>query len=337
MVYARGVAADERLHRQHCGGGSGGGAGSGSNGSGASGSSSAAAVKFPGWGAAERVVAADAPWRGARVVLVLPSDAAPRVRKAREAAALAERLHCLAPGSLLAGDGWRAFLCVAPAAAPRLAAASPLGAAGGRPGASTAAVVVGLLVAEPLRRAWRAVAPGQREAATPEAAAVAGTPGACSQEQQQRQRAMGADPGSGGGQQGGTPRSSFLSRLTATPAGKAPSASSGAAAGSVAEQAAAAVATPPAASSGGGAGGRALLSVDRSRPARAAVGVRMVWVAPDRRRRGVASRLLDAARANAAPAYVAPRGEVAFARPTEACAALAAAYAGADGWLVYDD
>jgi hypothetical protein len=93
--------------------------------------------------------------------------------------------------------------------------------------------------------------------------------------------------------------------------------------------AATSAAAPPA------AGASRLLAVDRTRPVRAAVGVRMAWVSAEHRRRGVASKLLDAARSNMVPCYVAPRAQVAFTQPTEAGAALAAAYVGPQGWLLY--
>lgn len=100
-------------------------------------------------------------------------------------------------------------------------------------------------------------------------------------------------------------------------------------------QAAPAPSTVAAAAPAPATGGR-VLEIDRSRPGRAALGVRMVWVSAEHRRRGLASRLLDAARANVVQCYVAPRAQVAFTQPTEAGAALAAAYVGAQqGWLIY--
>jgi hypothetical protein len=56
----------------------------------------------------------------------------------------------------------------------------------------------------------------------------------------------------------------------------------------------------PAAAAGGpggsGSGSRRSLLVDQRKPMRAMVGVRMVWVSPEQRRRGLATKLLDAAR-----------------------------------------
>lgn len=66
----------------------------------------------------------------------------------------------------------------------------------------------------------------------------------------------------------------------------------------------------------------------------AALGVRGVWTAPSHRRRGIATALLDAARANAvAYTVVGRRDLVVFSQPTDAGggAALAAAYAGGGG------
>lgn len=47
---------------------------------------------------------------------------------------------------------------------------------------------------------------------------------------------------------------------------------------------------------GSGSGSRRSLLVDQRKPMRAMVGVRMVWVSPEQRRRGLATKLLDAAR-----------------------------------------
>ncbi|KAG2433768.1 hypothetical protein HXX76_008129 [Chlamydomonas incerta] len=75
---------------------------------------------------------------------------------------------------------------------------------------------------------------------------------------------------------------------------------------------AAAAATGSAAASAPAAAGAA---------ARAVLGVRGVWVEPGCRRRGIARRMLDAARACMVPGFLAARAEVAFS----ACAAAAAA------------
>lgn len=59
---------------------------------------------------------------------------------------------------------------------------------------------------------------------------------------------------------------------------------------------AAASAAGGAAAAGGTHGAGRSLLVDQRRPVRALVGVRMVWVLPEQRRKGVATKLLDAAR-----------------------------------------
>jgi GNAT superfamily N-acetyltransferase len=76
-------------------------------------------------------------------------------------------------------------------------------------------------------------------------------------------------------------------------------------------------------------------AMDLRRPAQATLGVAQVWVHPEYRRRGVARALLDAARTCAVYAYVVPAREVAFSNPTGDGQALAAAYCGGAGWLVY--
>lgn len=78
-----------------------------------------------------------------------------------------------------------------------------------------------------------------------------------------------------------------------------------------------------------------VLHVNKDAPRRADLGIRMVWVAPSARRQRFASRLLDAARCQLSPGYVAPRSRVAFSQPTAAGAALARAYVGTDAFLVY--
>lgn len=61
-------------------------------------------------------------------------------------------------------------------------------------------------------------------------------------------------------------------------------------------------------------------------PSRCLLGVAQVWVRPDARRRGLATALLDAARAHAVYAYVVPPEALAFSQPTAAGAAFARAY-----------
>jgi hypothetical protein len=82
--------------------------------------------------------------------------------------------------------------------------------------------------------------------------------------------------------------------------------------------------------------GRLPTALPRAPQVRAVLGVRIVWVSAQQRRQGVASRLLDVARAHTVPGYVAARGQVAYSLPTAAGAALAAQYTGAGGcFLVY--
>jgi len=351
MVYARGQEDDEKLHRSYCSAGTRG-------------------VRFPGW-AVERVLLTDA-FQG-RLLMVLPSDPASQVKKVQEVATLVERLHCLTPGWLLAGEQWRAFLYV-----------------------STQKRVVGLLVAEPLRQAYRvAGAPaaaaaaaraggGQEADSQPVAAAAASEqppPAAAAAAAEKprgiwrglhgRQQSHAQQGLSGGGASslgsGGTGATrgadscpSTLLRNAqglelASPAtvtgqvqqqGQLGAAAAGGGMLSPAAIPAAAAAacrvsggTSAAAAAAGdatnGSSSSSLLAIDRSRPVRATIGVRMVWVSPDQRRKGVASCLLDAARSNMVQCYVAPRAQLAFTQPTEGGAALAVAYVGSAEWLIY--
>lgn len=56
------------------------------------------------------------------------------------------------------------------------------------------------------------------------------------------------------------------------------------------------------------------------------LGVAQVWVHADWRRRGVARKLLDCARAHAVPGMVVPPAQLAFSQPTTSGWQLAAAY-----------
>ena len=69
--------------------------------------------------------------------------------------------------------------------------------------------------------------------------------------------------------------------------------------------------------------------MDRSAPQPASLGVAQVWVAPAWRRHGVARQLLDAARAHAVYGHRVPVRSLAFAQPTRAGRAFAAAYVAA--------
>jgi hypothetical protein len=65
-------------------------------------------------------------------------------------------------------------------------------------------------------------------------------------------------------------------------------------------------------------------------PARAVLGVRQIWVAPDSRRTGVASRLVEQACRHAVYGMVVPRSRIAFSQPTCEGARLALRLSGAD-------
>lgn len=65
------------------------------------------------------------------------------------------------------------------------------------------------------------------------------------------------------------------------------------------------------------------------------MGVSQVWVHPDFRRRGVASRLLDTARKHLVYGCTVPTERVAFSQPTEAGWAFAARYTGTERFLIY--
>jgi GNAT superfamily N-acetyltransferase len=82
--------------------------------------------------------------------------------------------------------------------------------------------------------------------------------------------------------------------------------------------------------SGGEGGADALVMREDAHRVRATLGVAQIWVAAGARRRGVARRLLDAARAHAVYAYRVPKSELAFSAPTGDGFSLALAY-GAGG------
>ena len=75
--------------------------------------------------------------------------------------------------------------------------------------------------------------------------------------------------------------------------------------------------------------------VDRSVRVRAVLGVRLVWVSVEARRRGVATRLLDCARSQGVRGYVVPRHELAFTQPSDQGRALIEAYTCTRRFLVY--
>jgi N-acetyltransferase len=66
-------------------------------------------------------------------------------------------------------------------------------------------------------------------------------------------------------------------------------------------------------------------------------GVRRVWVAPHVRRRGIASKLLNAARENVICAHVVPHRHVVFTTPTQAGARFALAFIHGIGNEIYHD
>jgi GNAT superfamily N-acetyltransferase len=70
-------------------------------------------------------------------------------------------------------------------------------------------------------------------------------------------------------------------------------------------------------------------------PTKALLGVAQIWVHPEARRRGVARRLLDAARASAVYGVAVPLELCAFSQPTAAGRATAAAYFGREDFLVF--
>ena len=70
-------------------------------------------------------------------------------------------------------------------------------------------------------------------------------------------------------------------------------------------------------------------------PAR--LGVHRIWTSRSARRLGLATRVLDAARARFVYASPIPKAEVAFSQPTGAGAALAKRWTGKQtGWLVFE-
>lgn len=73
-------------------------------------------------------------------------------------------------------------------------------------------------------------------------------------------------------------------------------------------------------------------------PRSAILGISRVWVCADRRRRGIATRLLDCARENFVYGMKIEKDDVAFSQPTESGGALARGWFGADKahhWAVY--
>jgi N-acetyltransferase len=65
------------------------------------------------------------------------------------------------------------------------------------------------------------------------------------------------------------------------------------------------------------------------------LGVAQIWVHDDHRRRGIATRLLDMARASVIFAYEVQKSDVAFSMPTSGGLALARAYLATDQIPIY--
>uniref|UniRef100_A0A061RLN9 N-acetyltransferase n=1 Tax=Tetraselmis sp. GSL018 TaxID=582737 RepID=A0A061RLN9_9CHLO len=84
---------------------------------------------------------------------------------------------------------------------------------------------------------------------------------------------------------------------------------------------------PPGAPSFGGAGAASNPPEARGRPP--ACTIRLVWVAPRARRRGIATRLVDAARCQCLVGYIVPREEVEFPYVTDDGLAFASSYTAA--------
>ena len=83
-------------------------------------------------------------------------------------------------------------------------------------------------------------------------------------------------------------------------------------------------------------GAAPLVTVDRRQRVRASCGVRLIWVSIGARRQGLATRLLDWARARFMQGYVVPRHELAFTQPTEQGRAFIEAFTGTPRFLVYE-
>ncbi|KAG4916533.1 hypothetical protein JHK87_054090 [Glycine soja] len=72
-----------------------------------------------------------------------------------------------------------------------------------------------------------------------------------------------------------------------------------------------------------------------SKPTIAACGIRAIWVAPSNRRKGIASKLLDAVRKSFCKDLELERSQLAFSQPTSAGKALATSYTGTGSFLAY--
>ncbi|CAN0847516.1 Protein CHROMOSOME TRANSMISSION FIDELITY 7 [Linum grandiflorum] len=77
----------------------------------------------------------------------------------------------------------------------------------------------------------------------------------------------------------------------------------------------------------------AMVCEERGVPA--ACGIRAIWVTPSNRRKGIATRLLDAARKSFCTGCTLERSQIAFSPPTSAGRPLADAYVGNEQLLLY--
>ncbi|WOL09274.1 protein CHROMOSOME TRANSMISSION FIDELITY 7 [Canna indica] len=77
----------------------------------------------------------------------------------------------------------------------------------------------------------------------------------------------------------------------------------------------------------------AILCDEESVPA--ICGFRAIWVVPSQRRKGIASKLLDAARKSFCPGEILEHSQCAFSSPTSSGRALASKYCNNDAFLIY--
>lgn len=77
------------------------------------------------------------------------------------------------------------------------------------------------------------------------------------------------------------------------------------------------------------------LQVDLAVPTVAVLGVSRIWVAPKYRRKGIATRLLEAGRNSFVYGAIVPKSQVAFSQPTEDGLKLATEYFGKEDFSIY--
>lgn len=122
MLYAKGQETDEKLHKVHH-------------------AQFIQGIKFQGW-SQERVLSAD---RGqGRILMVLPSDPAPQLKKLKEICTFLEKLHGMSPGWLMESVQWKIFLYI-----------------------SSQKRVVGVVVAEVIKEAHPMAPPDQEASSGP--------------------------------------------------------------------------------------------------------------------------------------------------------------------------